>query len=206
MFSTNLQLAMPAGYGHIRYPARRNANRMHPYSELEWTRLRFWSVLLLCTWALLTPILIWAAPGRSDFTIPELAVAGSAAAAAEILSHWQPSDRLAFSFILGFDFLYDLVHNNAVAFSVAWAAAHRSSRWIAAGSVLAWLLWFATAANIVENLSFFHVLQAGPSFPWPEVALATTYLRNGTILIGIAFALLVGPAWSLLLRLRGDAG
>ena len=182
-----------------------DVSRMHPYAELARARQRFWALFLIGAWVLLTPILVWAAPGRSDFTIPDLAVAGSPAAAQEILSHWLPADRLAFAFILGFDFLYDLVHNNAVAFSVAWAAASRSVRWVAAGSLLAWLLWLATAANIVENVAFFHMLQTGPSSPWPEVGLGTTYFRNGTVLAGIVFALAAGPGWTLLLRLRGNA-
>ena len=178
---------------------------MHPYARLDTTRLRVFALSLLGAWGLLTPILVWAAPGRSEFTIPDLAVAGSATAAVEILSHWSPSDRTAFAFILGFDFLYDLVHNNAVAFSVAWAAAGRSTTWVTAGSSLGWLLWFATGANIVENLAFFHMLQAGPVSPWPEVGLATTLYRNATIVAGILFALVAGPGWSLVRRRSGSA-
>ena len=175
---------------------------MHPYLRLERATLRFSALLLLGAWALLTPILVWAAPGRSDFTIPDLALAGSVAAAAEILSHWSPSDRTAFAFILGFDFLYDLVHNNAVALCAVWAAAGRSAGLVAAGSLLAWLLWLATAANLVENPVFFHILQAGPVSPWPEIGLATTLFRNAAMLAGILFALAAGPGLSLMGRLR----
>lgn len=105
-------------------------------------------------------------------------------------------------FILGFDFLYDLVHNNAVALCVVWAAAGRSAGLVAAGSFLAWLLWLASGANVVENLGFLHVLQAGPMSPWPEVGLATTLYRNGAILVGIAFAIAAGSGSFLLRRLR----
>ena len=178
---------------------------MHPYANLEPDRLRFWTLCLLGAWVILTPVLIWAAPARSDYTIPDLAVAGSVGAAQEILGHWLPTDRQAFAFILGFDFLYDLVHNNAVAFGVVWASANRPPGWISAGSVLAWLLWFATIANIAENIVFFHMLQVGPSFPWPEVGLGTTYFRNAALLGGVGFALAVGPGRSLLSRWRSNA-
>jgi hypothetical protein len=177
---------------------------MHPYVKLEQERLRFWTLCLLWTWAILTPVLVWAAPGRSDYTIPDLAVAGSIDAAQQILSHWSPADRQAFAFILGFDFLYDLVHNNAVAFAVVWAAANRPHRWVSVGSVLAWFLWLATAANIAENIAFFHMLQTGPNFPWPEVGLGTTYFRNTALLTGVGFALAAGPGWNILSRTRGD--
>jgi hypothetical protein len=174
----------------------------HPYARLDRAHLRLWSWSLLGAWALLTPILVWAAPGRSEFTIPDLAVAGSAAAAEEILSHWSPADRTAFAFILGFDLLYDLVHNNAVAFCVAWAAADRSRPLIAVGSWLCWLLWLASVANVVENLAFLHLLQDGPASPWPEIGLATTLYRNAALLAGLLYALVVGPALALSKRFR----
>ena len=177
---------------------------MHPYTNLDLAHLRFWTLGLFGAWAILTTVLVWAAPGRSDYTIPDLAVAGSVTATQEILSHWSPSDREAFAFVLGFDFLYDLVHNNAVAFAVVWAAATRSQGWISAGSVLAWLLWLATGTNILENVVFFHMLQTGPHSPWPEVGLVTTLFRNATLLIGVGFALAVGLGWNLLSRMRGD--
>ena len=176
---------------------------MHPFARLERARLRLLALLLLGTWAALTPILVWAAPGRGEYTIPDLAVAGSAAAAAEILSHWSPNDRTAFAFILGFDFLYDIVHNNAVALSVAWAAAGRASVWVGAGSLLGWLLWLATAANFLEGVAFFNILQSGPASPWPEIGFYTTLFRNGAILTGIAFALVAGPCSSIAERVRG---
>jgi len=154
---------------------------MHPFATLGRGSLRFYSTILLTSWGLLTPILIWAAPGRSDFTIPDLAIAGSVPAAREILSHWSASDRTAFAFILGFDLLYDLVHNNAVALCATWAVVGCSARLIRSASVIAWLLWIASAANFLENLAFFHMLQTSPESPWPEIGFGTTLFRNGAL-------------------------
>jgi hypothetical protein len=177
----------------------------HPYVRLGRAELRRPTLILFGAWLLLTPILVWAAPGRSDFTIPDLAVAGSVEAAAEILSHWSDSDRLAFAFILGFDLLYDLVHNNAMALLVAWVAIGHHKLIAGAGSLLCWWLWFATVANFVENLGFLHILLVGPESPWPELGLATTILRNGAMLAGLGFCLLVGPGMSLIRWMRAHA-
>jgi hypothetical protein len=178
---------------------------LHPYSRLERSNLQTPLLCLFGAWLLLTPVLVWAMPGRTEFTIPDLAIAGSVDAAREILSHWSSNDRVAFAFILGFDLLYDLVHNNAVALLVAWVAAGRARALVTIGSWLAWSLWAATIANVVENLGFLQMLQAGPAFPWPEVGFVTTIFRNGAIVTGLLFALVAGPLLSAFVRIRAHA-
>jgi hypothetical protein len=160
---------------------------------------------MCAAWLALTPILLWAMPGRTDATILELAVAGSVEASAEILSKWSPSDRTAFAFVLGFDLLYDVIHNNAVALLVARVAAGCRGSLVRVGSWIAWGLWLATAANVVENLGFFHMIQAGPNSPWPEVLFVTTVYRNGILGVGVAFWSLMGPLASLARRMRAHA-
>ena len=60
--------------------------------------------------ALLAAVLI------SDATrIAEMAAVRSAAEARELLAVWPEETSRTAAFLLGFDFLYDVVHNNAVA-------------------------------------------------------------------------------------------
>jgi hypothetical protein len=91
----------------------------HPFDHLPEGRVRSYAVLLFLAWAALTGILLWAAP-RSGAV--ELAFAGTPDEAARVVSALSDRDRISFSFMLGFDLLYDLVHNNAVALACIWAS------------------------------------------------------------------------------------
>ena len=126
-------------------------------------------------------------PTEDRSLIGELLRAATPDRADEVLSSFPDHAVRSFSFLLGFDLLYDIVHNNAVAFLAMWGArrcASRQAYW--AGSTVAWVMWLDTALNFPENLAFLRILetmQPWPLLPW---ASGTFFFRTSTWLAGLA--------------------
>ncbi len=149
-------------------------------------------------WVGLSAILVWAVPPEHIGEVNRLVSAPTLPAAAAVLDSWEPSVARSFSFLLGYDFLYDLVHNNAVALLVVWGARRARIGW---AEQIAWLLWLDTALNVFENLAFLQILRTAdpaPLFPW---AASVFYFRSATLIGGlVAGVLLHVQGW----RVRGS--
>jgi hypothetical protein len=104
------------------------------------------------------------------------------------LESWEAETLTSVSF---FDFLYDIIHNNAAAFFAVWGAARRNTRlaW-SVGGMTAWVLWLDSGLNVFENLAFLHVLRVRTPEPLlPAVSMIFAF-RSATLMLG----LLVGTA------------
>ena len=161
----------------------------HPYEALPARILRAATFGTASTWGLLTLILLWAVPVDHIAQLRGL-VEATGSARTSILESWGPSVVASVGFLLGFDFLYDVAHNNAVALFVVWGAVRRGTRIArSVGAVTAWVLWLDTGLNIFENLAFLHVLRSRNPEVLPVVSAIFSF-RSATLLLG----LLVGAA------------
>lgn len=108
-----------------------------------------------------------------------------------ILESWEPSIVASLSFMLGFDFLYDVVHNNAAALFAVWGAVRRDTRVArSVASATAWVLWLDSGLNVFENLAFLHILRSRSPDPLLPAVSAIFSFRSATLMLG----LLVGAA------------
>jgi hypothetical protein len=113
----------------------------HPYEALSVRNLRAATLGTASAWALLTIILVWAVPVSQLAELQTLVEATEPAARRAILESWEPSVVASLSFVLGFDFLYDIVHNNAAALFAVWGAVRCDTRRArSVGAVTAWVL------------------------------------------------------------------
>jgi hypothetical protein len=163
----------------------------HPYHALSMRSLRAATIGAGAAWALLTLVLVAAVPVADIAELRRLLQAREPAAAGAVLASWGPGVTASLSFLLGFDFLYDIVHNNAAALFAVWGAARlrtRPARPVAAAT--AWVLWLDTVLNVFENLAFLHVLRSGSPEPLLPAVSATFWFRSATLTL----ALLVGAA------------
>lgn len=157
----------------------------HPYEALSVRTLRAATIVASLAWALLTLILVWAVP-MADIRELQRLLEEAGPAQRSILLSWQPSVVASVSFLLGFDFLYDVVHNNAVALFVLWGAVGRNTRRArAVGVAMAWLLWLDTGLNVFENLASLHVVRSKNPEPLLPVVLAIFSFRSATLFLGV---------------------
>jgi hypothetical protein len=114
-----------------------------------------------------------------------------------ILASWETGVAVSFSFLLGFDFLYDLVHNNAAALLAVWGAVRRgtkAARLLARTS--AWVLWLDSGLNIFENLALLGVLRPRSPEPLVNAAVAVFSFRSVTLMLGLIVGVaLHASAW-----------
>jgi hypothetical protein len=168
----------------------------HPYDALSVRTLRAAMIVTASAWGLLTLVLVWAVP-IADIAELRRLLEVEPAARSSVLQSWEPSVVASICFLLGFDFLYDVVHNNAVAFFVLWGANRRdtpSAR--AAGTAVAWVLWLDTGLNVFENLACLEVLRSRNPDPLLPVVSAIFSFRSATLLLGVVVGIaLQWSAW-----------
>ena len=148
-------------------------------------------------WGLLTLVLVWAVPPSHIAALGALLEAADPGARSAILRSWVPDVLASLAFLIGFDFLYDVVHNNAVALIVVWGAVRRGTRRArAVGRVMAWLLWLDSALNVFENLAILHVLRSQSAESLLPAISAVFAFRSATPLLGLFVgAALHASAW-----------
>jgi hypothetical protein len=158
----------------------------HPYEALSVRMLRCSTIAAAAAWGLLTLIMFWAVPIADIGELGKLMHAGGTVARSAILESWGPPVVAAISFLLGFDFLYDVVHNNAVALFVVWGVA-RCDTPIArsVGVVAAWVLWLDTGLNVFENLGMLHVLRSRSPDRLLSLVAAVFLFRSATLFLGV---------------------
>ena len=158
----------------------------HPFDRIGQRHLALATVGLVVAFGLLTAILIASVPIQDFARIREFVQARPSAAAREVLADWPPSTFQAFSFMLGFDLLYDVIHNNGVAIFSVWGAKRAATAYaVVAASLTAWVMWLDTVLNVFENLTFFHIIQTLEPAPLLPVAAAVFSFRSYTLVAGV---------------------
>ncbi len=154
----------------------------HPFERLPDRALRVACVSLLVAWAVLTVVLAAAVPLAHMRELLRLLAAEGAGEAAAQVAAWSPAVRTSVGFVVRFDYLYDVVHNNAVALLCLWAA-RRLARPTAtkAARLAAWVLWLDTLLNVVENAAALHIVNGGDAAPWFAVVRVLTSFRFVTL-------------------------
>ncbi len=149
----------------------------HPLELLSYGAIRAVSLWLLAAWALMTLFLVAILPFEILERATALAATRDSAAARALVASWPPALRVSAAFLLGFDFLYDLVHNNAVACMCLWAAFHGKSAQKRIARTFAWTLWLCTLLNVPENWVYVRLLHGLSVDPWVGVAGQIASLR-----------------------------
>jgi hypothetical protein len=162
----------------------------HPLQRLGTKPLAVAMVSLAASFVCLTVILVYTVPPSTRSHIGDLLAADSLAAATAVLSTWGADTYRTFAFLLGFDFLYDVVHNNAVAVFAIWGARRvAATSALHAASATAWVLWLDTLLNIFENLVFLDVVRSARASPLLPVASAIFSFRTATLGFGLLLGL-----------------
>lgn len=159
----------------------------HPFERLSLPRIRVACLTLLLLRALLTVVLFAAVPLDHAHELLRFLHANDASEAAGIVATWPPGVRATARFLIGVDFLYDAVHNNAVALLCMWAALRLGSYGFnVTARIVAWVMWFDTLCNLVENFSALHIVGGGSVTPWFGIVVASTAFRFATLWLGFA--------------------
>ena len=164
----------------------------HPLQRLDAKLLPLATIALALFLILLTAILVYTVPSGVRSSIGDLLAAQSTDSANAVLSTWSPRIYRTFSFLLGFDFLYDIVHNNAVAVFVIWGAIRlASTSALILASATAWVMWLDSALNVFENLAFLHIIRSEDPSQLLPVASAIFSFRSATLTIGFLIGLVL---------------
>lgn len=162
----------------------------HPLDRVPEGRLKRVQLPSLLVAALTIGALPWILPGRESHTLLELVESGSAARAAEIVSHWSASDRIRVAHAVGLDYAMNPAYMNVLAVAAIWAGRRfRAGAGRAAGTVLAWLCWSVVVTNAVENVALFQALALVPRNPWPALAAGAHYWAGAVIVPTAIFCL-----------------
>jgi hypothetical protein len=161
----------------------------HPFDRIRPGELRRWAVPLLILDVLVGgPLLanVEAGPGFGRLTA--LVLAGSPAAAAEVLATWTPADRMHIAFANGLDYLWGLLYANTMALGCVWAGrVGDAPSWRSTGSLLAWLCWAIAVLDVPENVSYYQMVRGAIRSPYPELAASCVVLRSAIFLLVLAF-------------------
>ena len=164
---------------------------VHPFLNLPLETVRFWAKILVIAFVVTTVILVTAVPAEHRSAIANFVLADAVLAPAE-LGRWDSATRESFQFVLGFDFLYDLVHNNLVAMLLAWGAILSAQRWATQlANLFAWILWLDSALNVVEHFIYRHLLATGILEPWHGYGMAIFNFRTSTLAAAALLAVVV---------------
>jgi len=173
----------------------------HPFSRLSRRAQRHALVILgVLTFALTTFLAVLGSPLQTPAApsgIVSLELAGSAAAAREILDSWSPYQRDLARLGLWIDFLYLVSYPLFLALACARLAdrvAGRAPRWARAGEVLAWALPLAGLLDAVENSALLRVLGSGASDAAAGLARACALPKFALVLAALAY-LALGLGW-----------
>jgi hypothetical protein len=162
---------------------------LHPFERLTVEQLRLGSLILAAAAIVLTALLAYAVPADDLSRIfAGLTSSWTAAGLQEVVRAWPERTRLSATFLFGFDTLFDVVHNNAVAFLCVWAARRNgTASALVTARTLAWIMWLDTLLNQVEDLVFLEIVRGAPADPWPALAVGIAGFRSITLAVGFLF-------------------
>ncbi len=132
-------------------------------------------------------------------------LAGDVLTAQTILDSWDAPARVYAGFSLGFDYLFMLLYSTTIAYACVWVVGglRERRRFLGlAGLWLAWGQWLAALLDVVENVALWRILSQGATPPWPQVAWWCAAVKFTLVILGIAYAALVG-VWASKYATRG---
>ena len=132
-------------------------------------------------------------------------LAGSTAAAQNILDSWDQLAKLYAAFSLGLDYLYMLCYGLVIGLACAWAARRLGARWHGVGvlgMVLAWGQAVAVLCDAIENIALLKMLPGGAAEPWPAVARWCAVVKFALVIAGLVYALAGFIFWLATRRAR----
>lgn len=160
----------------------------HPFERLSLHAVGTAALALLAVWFVLTMLLAAAVPVAHLAQLAHLLRAADANAAAALVAAWSPDLRATAGFVLGFDFIYDLTHDNAVALLCIWAARrHGGRRVVVTARAVAWVVWLDVLLNVPENLAALHIVREAAPTRWFALVVSITSFRFVTLWAGFAF-------------------
>ena len=160
----------------------------HPYDRIPSGRLRRVFMPCIALTVAVGGALLLLDPGGKG--IVGLEVAGSVAAANEVIGSWDRRDVIHAAFGTGLDYLFILAYANSVALACIWGRRVFGHRWlIALGGLLAWAAWLGGLLDAVENVALLDMIRGPVSSPWPQVAAWCAYLKFVLVYAGVAYAL-----------------
>jgi len=162
----------------------------HPFQNLDLTNQQRASFLVLALLTGATAIFSVAVPFEHFLLVVQL-IGAQSGDVLPLISNWTIAERQSFAFMIGYDFVFDILHNNAAALFVVWGAARLNVRSACPNELmiaawLAWAMWLCSGLNIVENLAFLHLLDSHQVTPWHLIGKVAFSFR-GVALVG-AFA------------------
>ena len=132
-------------------------------------------------------------------------LAGSTAAAQNILDSWDAGARTHAGFSLGLDYLYMPVYALTIGLACAWAARVSGGRrrWLGSlGRVLAFGLGLAALLDAIENYALTTMLFSAAADPWPSVALWCATGKFALIIAGLVYIAIGLIFWLMTRRSR----
>lgn len=130
-------------------------------------------------------------PLRETHTLLDLVQSGSVQAAASVLDHWSPEERIRLAYAVGLDYLMNPAYMNVLAIACVWASrGFLAPSMQSAGSALAWLCWSVPVTNAAENVGLFISLSSAPREPWPLVVAGAHCWAGLVLLLAVPFVLL----------------
>ena len=166
----------------------------HPIQELNLLKLQRATLLVSALLTGATAIFLVAVPLEHFLLVVQL-IGAPSSDVLTLISGWTIAERQSFAFMIGYDFVFDILHNNAAALFVIWGAARLNARSACPNEMmiaawLAWAMWLCSGLNIVENLAFLHLLDSHQVTPWHLIGKVAFSFR-GVALVGVCVAGLV---------------
>jgi len=154
---------------------------LHPFERLSIRGLRLWCLWVVGGWAAMSVVLFASIPMHQ--LAEAIQLAGDPAADP---GQWSAEARISVAYLIGADYLYDVLHNNAAALLALLGArllGHGGVTWVARG--IAWTMWLDTVLNVIENLAFLAAVRG--RLAWLEIAQPIEAFRTSTLSLGLAF-------------------
>lgn len=160
----------------------------HPFDEVPPGRLRVWFLPFLAVTVLVGGVLLLLDPGGKG--IVGLEVAGSVAAAHEVMAVWDDRDVIHAAFGVGLDYLFLIAYSTSIAIACVWGRRVFRHVWLVTlGGVLAWAAWVGGACDAVENIALLDMIRGPVESPAPQVAATCAYVKFVLVYAGVIYAL-----------------
>lgn len=185
----------------------------HPFQELNLLKLQRATLLVSALLTGATAIFLVAVPLEHFLLVVQL-IGAPTGDVLHLISGWTIAERQSFAFMIGYDFVFDLLHNSAAALFVIWGAARLNARSACPNELmiaawLAWAMWLCSGLNIVENLAFLHLLESHQVTPWHLIGKVAFTFRGvalvAAFVTGLVFHLRAGIAVPWRARLEDSA-
>lgn len=163
----------------------------HPFDDLAPGRVRVAFLPLLGVTLVVGTALLLLDPGGQG--IVGLEVAGTVAAATEVMAEWDQRDVIHAAFGVGLDYLFLLAYSSTIALACVWGRRVFHHAWlITLGGVLAWAAWVGAALDAIENVALLDMIRGPVASPAPQIAATCAYVKFLLVYAGVLYALAAG--------------